>query len=116
MNQKEPKSAYEEFIENPSELSKEFNKKWELGKEKEAERKKTKENEPKFYKIMRFIFWPFKKLSSNIFYLLWIVFPIGALSGKSIDDIDAELILSIVVVFLIFRFFGWSFSNDKNVD
>ena len=94
-----------------------FNKKWE-GKRKEskAERKKKKENEPKFYKVMRFIFWPFKKPSSNIFYLLWFVFPIGALSGKSIDDIDAGLILSIVAVFSIFRFYGWSFSNDKNVD
>ena len=116
MNQKEPKSAYKEFIENPSELSKEFNKKWELGKEKEAERKKKKENEPKFYKVVRFIFWPFKKTSSNIFYIHWFVFPIGALSGKSIDDIDVGLILAIVCYFSICRFYGWSFSNDKNVD
>ena len=36
-DQEELQKVYKKFIENPSELSKEFNKKWELGKEKEAE-------------------------------------------------------------------------------
>jgi len=113
MDREQEKKLLKDFDENPSKLQQEFNKKWDLAKKKEAELKKKKENEPKFNKIIKIIFWPFKKPSSNIFYLLWIAFPIGAFNGKSIDDIDIELILSIVAVFLIFRFFAWSFDNEK---
>jgi hypothetical protein len=113
MDSEDEKKLLKDFDENPSKLQQEFNEKWELAKKKEAELKKKKENEPKFNKIIKSIFWPYKKLSSNIFYSLWIVFPIGAIIGKSIDDIGTELILSIVVVFLIFRFFAWSFDNEK---
>ena len=113
--------AKHQFVPNPLITKKEAEEaakeeKFKLQQKRASQIKEKRGNEPKFKKVMRFIFWPYKKPSSNIFYLLWIAFPIGAFSGKSINDIDIELILSIVAVFLIFRFFAWSFDNDKNIN
>ena len=114
--------AKHQFVPNPLITKKEKEEekekeKWKLQQKRAYQVKKKRDNETKFKKVMRFIFWPYKKPSSNRFWvfslgctflLFYFMFVRIIIEDRLFEEED----LLIFLLPLGFRYFAWTFDKD----